>query len=68
MFLLRAIEALRPGKFRPRLQAWPKERDDYPIGVRYYERRRRAKYRSALGRVATGHDRPVERRACDSVP
>jgi hypothetical protein len=37
MFLLQAIEALRPGKFRPRLQAWPKERDDYPIGVRYYE-------------------------------
>ena len=37
IFLLQAIEALRPGKFRPRLQAWPKERDDYPIGVRYYE-------------------------------
>jgi hypothetical protein len=37
LFLLQAIEALRPGKFRPRLQAWPKERHDHPIGVRYYE-------------------------------
>lgn len=37
IFLLQAIEALRPGKFRPGFQAWPKERDDYPIGVRYYE-------------------------------
>lgn len=37
LFLLQAIEALRPGQFRPRLQAWPKERHDYPIGVRYYE-------------------------------
>jgi hypothetical protein len=37
VFLLQAIEALRPGKFRPGFQAWPKERDDYPIGVRYYE-------------------------------
>jgi hypothetical protein len=36
-FLLQAIAALRPGKFRPGFQAWPKERDDYPIGVRYYE-------------------------------
>lgn len=36
-FLLQAIEALRPGKFRPGFQAWPKERADYPIGVRYYE-------------------------------
>lgn len=37
VFLLQAIEALRPGKFRPGFQAWPKERADYPIGVRYYE-------------------------------
>lgn len=37
VFLLQAIEALRPGKFRPAFQAWPKERADYPIGVRYYE-------------------------------
>lgn len=37
IFLLQAIQALRPGKFRPGFQAWPKERADYPIGVRYYE-------------------------------
>lgn len=37
IFLLQAIEALRPGQFRPRLQNWSKDRGDYPIGVRYYE-------------------------------
>lgn len=36
-FLLQAIDALRPGQFRPRLTNWPPERDDYPKGVRYYE-------------------------------
>ena len=37
VFLLQAIEALRPGQFRPRLHDWPKDRSDFPIGVRYYE-------------------------------
>lgn len=36
-FLFQAIEALRPGKFRPRLENWATERDDAPIGIRYYE-------------------------------
>lgn len=37
VFLLQAIEALRPGQFKPRLEGWPKDRHDYPIGVRYFE-------------------------------
>lgn len=36
-FLLKAIDALRPGKFRPHLSGWAKEREDFPRGVRYYE-------------------------------
>lgn len=36
VFLLQAIEALRPGHFRPRLQDWPQD-DDRPAGVRYHE-------------------------------
>lgn len=36
-FLLQAIDALRPGQFRPPDTAWPQDRDDYPKGVRYYE-------------------------------
>jgi hypothetical protein len=36
-FMLQAVDALRPGHFRPRLGAWPKERPDYPKGVRYFE-------------------------------
>ena len=36
-FMLQAVEALRPGRFRPRLGAWPRERSDYPKGVRYFE-------------------------------
>jgi hypothetical protein len=36
VFLLQAIEALRPGHFRPRLQDWP-QTDDRPSGVRYHE-------------------------------
>jgi hypothetical protein len=35
-FLLQAIEALRPGRFRPRIWDWNGV-DDRPIGVRYYE-------------------------------
>jgi hypothetical protein len=36
-FLLQAIEALRPGRFRPRIWDWNGVDDDRPIGVRYYE-------------------------------
>ena len=36
-FLLQAIEALRPGRFRPRLWDWTHEESSRPAGVRYYE-------------------------------
>jgi hypothetical protein len=36
-FLMQAIEALRPGRFRPRIWDWPDGDDDRPAGVRYYE-------------------------------
>lgn len=36
-YTLQAVDALRPGHFRPRLGAWPKDRSDYPKGVRYFE-------------------------------
>jgi hypothetical protein len=36
-FLLQAIDALRPGKFRPQLGRWPCDSEDFPRGVRYYE-------------------------------
>ena len=36
-FLLQAIEALRPGKFRPHLGEWPESSADFPQRVRYYE-------------------------------
>jgi hypothetical protein len=36
VFLLQAIEALRPGHFRPHLDDWPKT-EDRPAGVRYHE-------------------------------
>ncbi len=36
-FILQAIEALHPGRFRPSIEDWPKDSPDYPIGVRYYE-------------------------------
>ena len=36
-FLLQAIEALRPGKFRPHLGDWPERAEDFPKGIRYYE-------------------------------
>jgi hypothetical protein len=36
-FLLQAIDALRPGKFRPQLGTWPSDSEDFPRGVRYYE-------------------------------
>ena len=36
-FLLQAIEALRPGRFRPELGRWAKDSKDHPTGIRYYE-------------------------------
>lgn len=36
-FMLQAINALRPGHFRPQLGKWPKDGQDYPKGVRYFE-------------------------------
>lgn len=36
-FLFQAIEALRPGRFRPKLGAWPVDGKDFPLGIRYYE-------------------------------
>ena len=36
-FILQAIEALHPGRFRPSLENWSPDSPDYPIGVRYYE-------------------------------
>ena len=36
-FLFQAIEALRPGQFRPRIEDWSAERSATPIGIRYYE-------------------------------
>jgi hypothetical protein len=36
-FMLQAVKALRPGHFRPQLGSWPKTRNDYPKGIRYFE-------------------------------
>jgi hypothetical protein len=36
-FLLEAIEALRPGRFRPALGTWAAGSSDFPQGVRYFE-------------------------------
>ena len=36
-FLFQAIEALRPGRFKPKLGDWSKDADDFPLRVRYYE-------------------------------
>ena len=36
-FLLEAIKALRPGKFRPDLGSWSPQSSDYPARVRYFE-------------------------------
>jgi hypothetical protein len=36
-FILQAIEALHPGRFRPSLDKWSPDAPDFPIGVRYYE-------------------------------
>jgi hypothetical protein len=35
-FVFQAIEALRPGRFRPQLDGWTSS-NDFPVGIRYYE-------------------------------
>jgi hypothetical protein len=37
VFLIQAIDALRPTQFRPKFDSWPKDRVDFPCGIRYYE-------------------------------
>ena len=37
LFVLQAVQALRPGHFRPQLNHWSRERKDFPLGVRYFE-------------------------------
>ena len=36
-FVFEAIQALRPGRFRPNLGNWSPDSHDFPQGVRYYE-------------------------------
>jgi hypothetical protein len=36
-FVFEAIQALRPGRFRPNLGSWAPDSHDYPQGVRYFE-------------------------------
>lgn len=36
-FVLQAVQALRPGQYRPKLKNWSRERKDFPKGVRYFE-------------------------------
>ena len=37
LFLLQAIDMLRPGRYMPDYSRWPKTREDYPKGIRYFE-------------------------------
>jgi hypothetical protein len=37
LFVLQAVQALRPGHYRPKLNHWPRDRKDFPLGVRYFE-------------------------------
>ena len=36
-FVLQAVEALRPGHYRPQYKDWTGDRNDFPKGVRYFE-------------------------------
>lgn len=36
-FVLQAVQALRPGQYHPDFQRWPRDRRDFPKGVRYFE-------------------------------
>jgi hypothetical protein len=37
LFVLQAVQALRPGQYRPKLTHWSRDRKDFPLGVRYFE-------------------------------
>ena len=54
-YLLQAVEALRPGHFRPQLGSWPKDRHGLPEGRALFRRRHRARCRELLEGVARGH-------------
>ena len=36
-FVLQAVQALRPGQYRPDFRRWSQERRDFPKGIRYFE-------------------------------
>jgi hypothetical protein len=37
VFLLQAIETLRPAHYKPNYSRWPDSREDHPKGLRYFE-------------------------------
>jgi hypothetical protein len=37
VFLLQAIDTLRPGHYKPNYSRWPDAREDHPKGLRYFE-------------------------------
>ena len=37
LFVLQAVQTLRPGQYRPDFKRWSRERRDFPKGVRYFE-------------------------------
>ena len=41
-FILRAIEALKPERFRPELEDWPADTRNRPAGIRYLRGHRQA--------------------------
>jgi hypothetical protein len=72
-YTLQAVDALRPGHFRPQLGSWPKDRSDYPKGVRY--RRIIARDAGAYWRRGAGDDEQLNaelavqvRSLCIQVP
>jgi hypothetical protein len=52
-FILQAIEALHPGRFRPSLKNWPPGASDYPHRRALLRGRHQANRRRALGGLAT---------------
>jgi hypothetical protein len=37
LFLLQAIETLKPRDYHPNFERWPGTREDHPVGLRYFE-------------------------------
>jgi hypothetical protein len=37
LFVLQAVQALRPGQYKPDFKRWSRQRRDFPKGVRYFE-------------------------------